>query len=855
LSKTGEFTIVVNDYAPVPLNYFGNDLTLTKGQTMTPIGDFELKPDVIAAGEDHTCAIQGDDGTVRCWGKGGYGRLGIGSTSDKTTPKLTNSLGSGRTAIDITAGQQHTCAVLDDGSIVCWGRNNYGQLGDNTTDMRSSPTQTVPLPRPAVAVEAGQEFTCALMDNGSVMCWGRGTSGRLGIGGSGAFVPTFTNPIPGGRKAVAIDISHWHTCAVLEDGYVACWGEGDNRRLGQGASSTDQSSPIIINYFNETNRAIDVALNNYGGCGLMENGSVTCWGQGYLGSGASTIKDSPGLVFAALGSGRTAVEVEMGRFHACVKLDNGAVKCWGDDQYGQMGNGNGRSNQNNPTQVTFASGIEAQSVYAGWWHTCITAQTNEIYCWGDGNDGKLGDGGIGQHNFAGSQAKVNHYSGTNPVRTFGSITAWTVSPTLPLGLSIDSSTGEISGTPTVASFTKAYTVTASNSGGNSTTTVKILVYDEAPSFSYSPNSFNLTKDTLMSPTATPTNTGGAIPSGVVDTSGTVGEYNSIAIDSNGYRHISYYDSSNDDLKYATDKSGSWVLTPVDSTSASVGKFTSIVIDSNDDVHISYHDSSNDDLKYATDKSGSWVVSSVDTPGNVGEYTSIAVDSVDDVHISYWDTSNNDMKYATNKSGLWVPTSVDSTASVGKFTSIVIDSNDDVHISYYDSSDKDLKYATKKSGFWVLTSVDTSGDVGKHPSIAVDSNNYVHISYYNDSNNDLKYTTCSSSSCSTASSWSNTSIDTPGGVGQYPSIAVDSDNHVHISYWDDPNNDLKYATCSSSCLTESSWSSTSIAGNVGKHSSIAIDSNDDVHISYNDSSNSDLKYISLDSSSNVYGYSV
>ena len=111
---------------------------------------------------------------------------------------------------------------------------------------------------------------------------------------------------------------------------------------------------------------------------------------------------------------------------------------------------------------------------------------------------------------------------------------------------------------------------------------------------------------------------------------------------------------------------------------------SIAIDSNDDVHISYYDTTNKDLKYATDKSGSWVTTSIDTSGIVGHYTSIAIDSNDDVHISYLDTSNTDLKYATDKSGSWVTTSIDTSGQVGYYTSIAIDSNDDVHISYYDT---------------------------------------------------------------------------------------------------------------------------------------------------------------------------
>ena len=210
----------------------------------------------------------------------------------------------------------------------------------------------------------------------------------------------------------------------------------------------------------------------------------------------------------------------------------------------------------------------------------------------------------------------------------------------------------------------------------------------------------------MSPTATPTNSGGAVPSGTLDSNGNVGATSSIAIDSNGFKHVSYYDGTNYDLKYATDMTGSWVITSIDTTGG-VGSWNSIAIDSNDVVHISYLDSTNGDLKYATCSSGcttasNWDVVSVDTTFTVGYYTSIAIDSNDGVHISYYDYTNDDLNYATCSSGCtsasnWNKVSVDTTGDVGVTTSIAIDSNDAVHISYRDNTNGDLKYTTCSSG--------------------------------------------------------------------------------------------------------------------------------------------------------------
>ena len=247
---------------------------------------------------------------------------------------------------------------------------------------------------------------------------------------------------------------------------------------------------------------------------------------------------------------------------------------------------------------------------------------------------------------------------------------------------------------------KTFTIWANNSGGSSSATVNITVNDEAPDISYSPDWFVLTNNTAMSPTATPTNSGGAIPSGILDSVGDVGEYSSIAIDSYGFKHISYFDDTNDDLKYATDQTGSWVTTSVDATWHSVGKYSSIAIDSNDGVHISYYDDTNRNLKYATCSSACSIASNWDTVTahamsfrDVGWFTSIAIDSNDAIHISYFDNQADNLNYATCSSGCttgsnWSQVSVDTPGNVGSQSSIAIDSNDACLLYTSDAADEE-----------------------------------------------------------------------------------------------------------------------------------------------------------------------
>ena len=193
----------------------------------------------LSSGYSHTCAIL-DNGAVSCWGRGNNGQLGNGATSDKSTPTLTSSLGTGRTAVALSSGDYHTCAILDNGAVSCWGRGNYGQLGNGGTSDKTTPTLTSSLGtgRTAVALSSGGHHTCAILDNGAVSCWGRGSYGQLGNGGTSTkTIPTLTSSLGTGRTAVALSSGDIHTCAILDNGAVSCWGNGHYDQLGNGATS------------------------------------------------------------------------------------------------------------------------------------------------------------------------------------------------------------------------------------------------------------------------------------------------------------------------------------------------------------------------------------------------------------------------------------------------------------------------------------------------------------------------------------------------------------------------------------------------------------------------------------------
>jgi alpha-tubulin suppressor-like RCC1 family protein len=203
----------------------------------------------IAAGGQHTCAIL-EDNTVKCWGSGAYGQLGYGPSGPGGSvydPSAvgTVDLGAGRTAVAITAGDYYTCAILDDGSVECWGQGDFGQLGygnTNSVGATDTPASVGPVDlgagRKAVAISAGADHTCAILDNGTVLCWGSGANGQLGYGNTNSVGATDTPASVGpvnlgaGRTATAISVGQSDTCARLDDGSVQCWGLGTSGVLG-----------------------------------------------------------------------------------------------------------------------------------------------------------------------------------------------------------------------------------------------------------------------------------------------------------------------------------------------------------------------------------------------------------------------------------------------------------------------------------------------------------------------------------------------------------------------------------------------------------------------------------------------
>ena len=398
----------------------------------------------IAAGGAHTCAVL-DNGTVRCWGYGGDGRLGYGNTNwigDNETPGSVGpvDLGAGRTAIQISAGAIHTCAVLDNGTVRCWGDNRDGELGyGNTNNIgdNESPGSVGPVDlgagRTAVQISASGQHTCAVLDNGTVECWGYGFHGQLGYGNTTSIgdneTPGSVGPVDlgAGRTAVQISSGEFYTCAVLDNGMVKCWGDGALGELGYGntASIGDNETPGSVGPVDlgAGRTAVQISSGSAYGhtCAVLDNGTVRCWGygrEGQLGYGNTTTvgdNETPGSVGTVdLGAGRTAVKIAAGDAHTCAVLDNGTVRCWGWGFVGQLGYGNTSNIGDNETPgsagpVDLNAGRTAAQIVAGNSHTCVALDTGTVRCWGSNGSGQLGYGNtnnIGDNETPGSVADV-----------------------------------------------------------------------------------------------------------------------------------------------------------------------------------------------------------------------------------------------------------------------------------------------------------------------------------------------------------------------------------------------------------------------------------------------------------------
>jgi len=244
----------------------------------------------VSAGENHTCALL-ESGGVMCWGHNYYGQLGDGTTTGKAAPVDVSGLSSGIS--QISAGDLHTCAVTSNGDVKCWGFIHYGDFGHGTIVIDKTPVDVSELSGAVLAVSAGDVHTCALLESGGVACWGRNWAGQLGDGTTAdSAVPVGVSGLSSG--VMAISSGDNHTCVLLETGDVECWGHNAYGQLGIGTTARMRTIPAKVSGL--PHDATALSAGGCHSCALLGNGDVMCWGLDLFGQASGYFNGYPTFV-------------------------------------------------------------------------------------------------------------------------------------------------------------------------------------------------------------------------------------------------------------------------------------------------------------------------------------------------------------------------------------------------------------------------------------------------------------------------------------------------------------------------------------------------------------------------------
>jgi alpha-tubulin suppressor-like RCC1 family protein len=341
------------------------------------------------------CAIV-KGGEAYCWGPNADGSLGSGSTvTSSNVPVKVKGL-TGAVSVVGDLNDNGYCAVLRSGAVNCWGYNGDGQLGNGSSVAFSNVAVPVTGLTGVKSLASDGFAFCAVLEAGTVSCWGNNADGALGYGNDGtndSDVPVAVTGLTGALTVVGVTFNDGF-CAGLKSGGVSCWGTNGSGQLGNGSTISFSPSPVVAT---GVKHATTVGSNGDDVCAGLKSGGVQCWGydgSGQLGSGsAGTTARSPvavagkPTVSALLGN-----ESEGGSF--CAVLKRGGVSCWGGNGFGELGNGGSEVYSDSP--VTAKGVTRAKTVVAGIGSYCAALKSGDVSCWGNNTDGTLGVGSTEQ---------------------------------------------------------------------------------------------------------------------------------------------------------------------------------------------------------------------------------------------------------------------------------------------------------------------------------------------------------------------------------------------------------------------------------------------------------------------------
>lgn len=392
------------------------DKTFGSPSTTVELSGFAGKVTALAAGGP-VCALL-DDGKVQCIGSNEYGQLGNGNTEPVNAPATALNLSEG--AIAIANSNFHTCAITTQQKVKCWGHNSYGQLGDGTTVFsRTTPALVVGLTNNIAQIAVSVFYSCALTLDGGVKCWGNNAVGQLGNGTvEDRNIPGDVVGLESNVKSVAVGYDH--TCALLKNGSVQCWGANYHGQLGDGTNVLTRIVPVTVT--NLAGIVVELSAGNGFTCARLQSQQVQCWGDGVNNSKMTqqfysvptplaTITQSVQSLFAAstyqtgfhqtcwlsdsnqifcqeirlkslLADSEPIQQFAKGLQHICVLTAQGAVRCKGGNSYGQLGNGETNAiSETTELETVIGLNSNVTQLVADNFSNCVI-QSGDAKCWG-----------------------------------------------------------------------------------------------------------------------------------------------------------------------------------------------------------------------------------------------------------------------------------------------------------------------------------------------------------------------------------------------------------------------------------------------------------------------------------------
>lgn len=362
-----------------------------------------LQASTVSAGGNHSCALV-TGGAVNCWGDNTSGQLGNATFTNSNVPvRVTGLDGVNVHATAVSAGEAHSCALLVGGAVWCWGLNATGQLGNATIVNSNVPVAVSGLDgvsNVATQVSAGAGHTCAVLSTGAINCWGSNETAQLGDNSTtNSNVPRATSTIDGlTLRATQVSAGYLHTCAVLQSGAAMCWGDNTSGQLGINAATAQVNTPASVVTTEMSTAVASVSAGYLHTCAVLVNGAVWCWGDnrsGQLGINSSvTKKITPTIVVGLDGIAVISTHVASATSHTCARIQSGGLRCWGYNFYGALGTGN-TNDARSPVTVIAATGGTPESaivVTTGGTHTCAVLTSVGVRCWGNNEFGQWGQG-------------------------------------------------------------------------------------------------------------------------------------------------------------------------------------------------------------------------------------------------------------------------------------------------------------------------------------------------------------------------------------------------------------------------------------------------------------------------------